>query len=62
MEFLKDRDDEQKREIFRVSRRVANRINRRKKRELMNNQIREIENNRRLKKTKDQYKGINEVG
>ena len=61
MKWLKDRENERKREDFRQARRIAVAINRRKKRQALDRNLDEIESNRRHGHTRAQYQGINQI-
>ena len=59
--WLTDRRNEIKREEFRRRRGEAKTVYKRKKKEEVRRNIREIEDNRRAKRTREQYQGINSV-
>ena len=61
LSWLIDRRNEMKREEFRRRRGEAKTVYKRKKKEEAQKNIREIEENRRAKRTRDQYQGINNV-
>ena len=59
--WLEERGNEEKRQEFRRARAIATRINRTKKRNLLNQNMREIESNRRQGRVREHFQGIREV-
>ena len=59
--WLAERRNDAKRETFRGMRRRAKKVNRKKKREFINDKMRGIEYDRRSRRTRDQFQGINEI-
>ena len=61
IEWMADKDDEEKRDKYKEARTKACRTNRRKKRKAVEQELREVEANRREGRTRVQFQGINGI-